>query len=350
MNKQTLFSFELEPGMITYEDVLDSSGRLIIPKDTVLDEDIIYKLDFFSILELIVYNEEPSSQDSKDSISTESIKFSRDYDSFLKNIKTNLNSFVSDQNAITEKELIKPIFSLIDDCKNTIQLFDILHNLKNTVEPVYHHSLNVSIISVVLGSWLHLSQSDLEQLALAGILHDIGKTIIPPQILNKTSKLTDEELQIVHSHVTLGYNIIKELDLDPRIKEACLLHHERCDGSGYPNHYTLSKIPTFAKIISIADVYEAMTSQRSYRKEFCTFDVIRIFDAEGLNKYDPKYIMTFLENIVSAYLHNNVILSDGRKGSIVMINKSCLYRPVVQCGDNFIDLSKNTNLKIKSVL
>jgi HD-GYP domain-containing protein (c-di-GMP phosphodiesterase class II) len=97
-------------------------------------------------------------------------------------------------------------------------------------------------------------------------------------------------------------------------------------------------------------VYDAMTARRSYRGALCPFDVIQMFDEEGLNKYDPHYIMTFLNRITSSYLHNNVRLNDGREGEIVMINPMCLYRPMVRVGSEFIDLLKNPNLKIEAIL
>lgn len=154
----------------------------------------------------------------------------------------------------------------------------------------------------------------------------------------------------MRDHVKRGYQLLKDQPIDIRIKEVCLLHHERCDGSGYPFHAEASRITPFAKIVAIADVYDAMTARRSYRGALCPFDVIQMFDEEGLNKYDPHYIMTFLNRITSSYLHNNVRLNDGREGEIVMINPMCLYRPMVRVGSEFIDLLKNPNLKIEAIL
>lgn len=363
MAKQLLFSFELEPGMIVSEDVLDPNGRLIIPKNTALDADTIFKLEFFSILEVPVYDSNHAS--SKEVIASKASenysqkvkstpeynKFAYHHSTFIKKVKKNLNDLAFSGIPVKQDLLVEQIFSLIQDSKNTIQIFDIIHNLDESEDQTYHHSINVAVISIVLGKWLGFSRSDLEQLALAGLLHDVGKIVIPQDILNKTGKLTDEEFQIVRSHVMKGYEILRDQkELDIRIKEACLLHHERCDASGYPFKVGASKIVPFAKIIAIADVYDAMTSNRTYREEFCPFDVIQMFDSEGLYKYDPQYIMTFLENIVAAYLHNNVRLSDGRTGEIIMINKVCLYRPIVQCDGDFIDLMKHPDLKIQAIL
>ena len=118
------------------------------------------------------------------------------------------------------------------------------------------------------------------------------------------------------------------------------MHHERCDGSGYPFGIKNGKIDTFAKMVAIVDVYDAMTSARIYRGPMCPFKVVDIFESEGLQKYDTRFIMTFLENIVNTYMLNRVKLSDGREGDIVFINKQKYSRPTIKSGDEFIDLMK----------
>lgn len=360
MAKKMLFSFELEPGMIVAEDILDSTGRLILTKGMSLDPDTISKLEFFSISEVPITDEpveevadEPvTTPDYADRVkaSPEFQSFNSDYEKAVELVKTNLDALAISKTPVNSEALIDTVFSLIGNCKTMIQLFDIMYNLEPTDEPTYHHCLNVAIISVVLGRWIGYKRSDLNQLALAGIIHDVGKLAVPIRLLNKTGKLTDEEFALIKSHVKKGYNIVKNQVLDTRIKDSVIYHHERCDGSGYPFHSKMDQIPDFAKIIAIADVYDAMTSSRTYRQGHCPFEVIKIFDSEGLYKYDAQFIMTFLENIVSSYMHNDVLLSDGRTGEIVMINKNCLYRPVVKCGEEFVDLIKERDLSIKQIL
>ena len=294
----------------------------------------------------------PELLDYSDKVKTspEYKQFSTDYEEIVALLKYNLDSLVRGNKPVDAVNLVKAVFLLIKDCKTTIQVFDVMYNLNPTDEPIYHHSLNVAIISVILGRWLGMKRSDLNQLALAGLLHDAGKLMIPTDVLNKQGKLTDDEFTLIKSHVKKGYDIVKNHRLDVRIKDAVIYHHERCDGSGYPFRSKLDEIPDFAKIIAIADVYDAMTSSRSYRKGHCPFEVIQIFDSEGLCKYDPQYIMTFLHNIVNSYMHNDVKLSDGRIGNIVMINNNCLYRPIVKCGDEFVDLFKERDIHIEQIL
>ena len=362
MSKEILFSFELESGMIVADDVFDQKGRLILSKGTTLDSDTISKLEFFSILEVpidtsaeslpVVEEIVPTASSSSNRIkkSVEYKRFSEDYSKGINVTKNLLDSIAHQHPSVDVPLVMGTVKKLLSDCNNSIQVFNILQNMENSDELTYQHSLKVTLISQVLGRWLGMSMADLEQLAFAGLLHDIGKLAIPSNVLNKKEKLTDAEFELVKSHVLRGYEFIKDMNWDIRVKEACLLHHERCDGSGYPFKVKIDRISPFAKIIAIADVYDAMTSARSYRKGFCPFDVIQIFDSEGLYKYDPHYIMTFLENIVSSYQNNPVRLSDGREGEIIMINKHCLYKPVIKSGQEFIDLSRQPGLKITEIL
>lgn len=357
MSKKILFSYELKPGMIAAEDILDSNGTLIIPAGQAFDNDTIDKLHSFSIPDVPIEDAPKGTGNvipdyaGKVKASPEYKVFSAEYENEIALVKRNLDGLAADGRPVDSQALIDAVFNLTKNCKTIIQVFDILSNLAPSDEPVYHHSINVAIIAVMLGRWLDMPQEELNQLALSGILHDVGKLNIPPATLNKTGKLTDEELTTVHNHVKYGYNILKDQQqLDPRIKDAALYHHERCDRSGYPFRMAPERIPEFAKLIAIADVYDAMTSTRTYRKSFCPFEVIQIFDSEGLGKYDPQYIMTFLENIVLSYMNNDVLLSDGRIGEIVMINKGCLYKPIVKIGEEFVDLYFTNDLRIEQII
>lgn len=365
MAKQILFSFEVTPGMVIAEDLYNPAGQLVLPAGFVLDEATISKLEYYAILEVPV-DDSPAPQPAPQPAAAPAIhnndygaqlrksddfkKFKTDYEASVAHLTTVLTESIKSGNPIDTESIYQDTVHLISSSKNTLHIFDIIHNLRSNDDMICSHSENVALISNILGKWLNLSPEDLKVLTIAGLLHDIGKLTIPKGVLNKPGKLSDEEFAMMKAHVKKGYNILRDQPLDIRIKEACLLHHERCDGSGYPFQASASRITSFAKIIAIADVYDAMTASRSYRGAICPFDVIQMFDEEGLNKYDPHYIMTFLNRISTAYLHNNVRLTDGRVGEIVMINPMCLYRPMVRVGTEFIDLLKNPELRIEAIV
>ena len=365
MAKKVLFSFEVKPGMVIAEDLYNPAGQLVLPAGFVLDEATISKLEYYTILEVPIDDspapvpkaEPAASSHPEDTRYSEKLKNSKDFKQFkadyevsVKHLTNVLSEVASTGKPIDTESIYNDAAHLINTSKNTIHIFDIIHNLRNYDDIISTHSQNVALISNILGQWLGIKGEDLKVLTTAGLLHDIGKLTIPQNILNKPGRLSDEEYALMKEHVKRGYQLLKDQPVDIRIKEVCLLHHERCDGSGYPFHAEASRITPFAKIVAIADVYDAMTAQRSYRGAFCPFDVIQMFDEEGLNKYDPHYIMTFLNRITATYLHNNVRLNDGRIGEIVMINPMCLYRPMVQVGNEFIDLLKYPKLKIEAIV
>ena len=182
------------------------------------------------------------------------------------------------------------------------------------------------------------------------MLHDIGKLSIPDSIIKKPGKLSNEEFAIVKTHTTKGYDILSSQTLPDAVKYAALMHHERCDGTGYPRRLKYDKIDRFARLVAIADVYDAMTSARVYRGPMSPFTVVETFEREGLQKYDPEYILVFLEHIVNTYLNNRVLLSDGRKGEVVLINKQALSKPLIQLEDGFLDLAKHKDIIIEKIL
>lgn len=364
MAVKTLFSFEVQPGMVVASDLYNLAGQLVLPAGFVLDEATIAKLEYYTILEVPIddspkqpVSQEPVAQVADTATHSETVKRSADffefkthYDAAINRIAGTLPQIVRTGGGVNTEILFTGIQSLLSTTKNTIHIFDMIHNLRNQDDVTASHSVNVALISNILGKWLGYNEEDLKILTLAGLLHDIGKYTIPANILNKPGRLTDEEFALIKEHPKRGYEILRSFPIDIRIKEACLLHHERCDGTGYPFKTVSDRIPSVAKIVAIADVYDAMTASRSYRGAICPFEVIRMFDEEGLKRYDPHYIMTFLNHISETYLHTNVRLSNGSVGEIVMINQLCLYRPVVRVGTEFIDLMKETQLKIESLV
>ena len=117
------------------------------------------------------------------------------------------------------------------------------------------------------------------------------------------------------------------------------MHHEKCDGSGYPYGLAKDEIDKFAKIVTIADIFDAMTSERVYRKAMCPFSVIKSFEDEGIQKYEIKYILTFLENVANSYLNHRVTLTNGMEGDVIFINRDNYSRPVIRTtSDEIIDL------------
>ena len=256
-----------------------------------------------------------------------------------------------ESHTLAPKTLMMEILEILNEQKfNTIELFDMLHNIKTVEDSIYAHCINVAYIARVIGKWMKLDHDIVDDLTIAGLFHDIGKTLVPKDILDKPGKLTPQEYEIVKMHSKMGYDLLISSGLNARILNAILNHHERCDGSGYPNGIDGSKIDDFTMIIAVADVYDAMTSARSYRHSLCPFKVIANFEDEGLQKYRPSVILTFLSKIANSYQNNRVRLSDNSIGNIVLLNDKQLSRPIIQLNDgSFIDLTTRSDLSIEAI-
>lgn len=296
--------------------------------------------------------EETKTHSQKIVESSEFKDFQLDYFSALSSLKDVFEGVANNKAyRINERELVNSISPLFVSRNTITELFDMLHHMRSLDDTVYAHCINVALIARMIGRWLHLDQHDLDVLTCCGLLHDIGKISIPEEILNKPGKLTDEEFAMIKSHPKTGYELLRNQDIDNRIKQSALMHHERYDGSGYPNGLSSELLIDYAMIIAIADVYDAMTAARSYRVPLCPFQVIANFENEGYQKYHTKFLLVFLSRIASTYQNNRVMLNDGRACKIVMLNQNYLSRPIVQFDDGeCIDLSNEKELHITKIL
>ncbi len=258
----------------------------------------------------------------------------------------------------------------VDHIKNTVSdiVDDILNNsdniivnmldIKNFDDYTYEHSVNVAVYSIILGKSLNYNVRDLNKLGVGAILHDIGKILIPPEILFKEGKLNDEEYQIVKDHSELGYDYIKDArEISPVSKTAILSHHERLDGSGYPREKTRDELHDFAKIVAITDVYDALTSDRTYRKRWPVHEAISYIMSNSDQKFDNYFVDKFVRNLAIYPNGTMVSLSNGQKAIVKEQNTNYPTRPILRIvedaeGNELIetmDLLNNLNIVIDEV-
>ena len=356
------FTSELKEGMVTLTDTYSTKGKLILPKNTVITKSIITRLVSNDVLFVEVEDEvvELISENASGNtfgIDEETIKskpeykkFRRRYEKNVLDISDHLNDIVNKNASIDTVAMLDSTMNILKSTDSPLSIFTMLSTMKDYDDSTFNHSLNVSLICNIFGRWLNLKEEDVELVTTAGLFHDIGKLLIPENIIKKPGKLTDEEYKIIKTHSKLGYDLLKKKNADMHVQFAALMHHEKCDGTGYPLGITENQIDWVAQIVTIADIYEAMTSKRVYRGALSPFTVINNFEENGLRKYNPKYLLTFLENVVNSYMNCKVKLSNGEEGDIVYINKVNLSKPLIKTKDNFIDLSKNYHVSIEKIL
>ncbi|NLM06253.1 MAG: HD-GYP domain-containing protein [Tissierellia bacterium] len=338
--------YEVEDGMILAEDVVDEvTGNVLMPKDSVLDFASKNRLENYHVHSVLIVD---TNDEEKDSIL--------------------MNAVLTESYNAIEEELVgiyedlksgKEIYFSEDDNKFEIlsreaaeenDILSQLYLLKNKDDYTYNHGMGVGVLAAKLGGWLNLSANDIKKLSIAGTFHDIGKVKIDDSIVFKRGPLTDEEYEEIKKHPQHSYDIVKEYsDYDQDILDAIHHHHERLDGSGYPHGLKGDEISMFARIIGVCDVYHAIISNRVYKPKDSPFKAARILRESSFQHLDPYVVRVFLDNISRFYVGNKVLLSDGRKGTIVYIDQVDRDAPVVKVGEEFIDFKVRRDIKILEI-
>lgn len=212
------------------------------------------------------------------------------------------------------------------------------------------NSILCAMTSYQLAKWNKFPEKDWLPIAMAGLLHDIGNVKVDPAIFNKPSGLTAEEIQEMRQHTVYGFKLLEGIaSFNQGIWLAALQHHERIDGSGYPLKVKGEKIHPYAKIVAIADMYHAMTSNRKYRKAESPYLVLEELHAGSFGKLDPLYVQTFIER--TTQFHNGVFvkLNDGRIGEIVFTDRQNPTRPMISINGQIVNLGLNRQWHIVEV-
>lgn len=353
---------QVQIGMISAENIYNSSGLLLVPKNASINQTHLFRMKLYQVFSILVYNndsfninqgsaamEQPIVQDNLTNDKA-FLNFMKYYDSAIVEIRTLITALMCGKN--TEEQLYSCCNQVLDHMDNHHLLFEYLYHIrcKNPDNAVFIHSLNVALLCHIFGNWLRLSDEECKELTLAGLLHDVGKCEIDSDILNKPGKLTPEEFEIIKAHPLNGFTKFKDTNLSYGIKMAILQHHEKLDGSGYPFGFQKDQIHDYAKIIGITDMYEAVTSDRTYHKRIPPFMVLDIFEKDGYDAMDSHFLSVFLENIALLYIGKTVILSNGESGKIVFINRKTPSRPLVQVGSKIYNLEFELSLEITDVI
>lgn len=229
----------------------------------------------------------------------------------------------------------KELKNVVDDITSELVLNDdVLLNLvslKGTSSYTYEHSVNVSVICIALGKMLGYSKGDLFKLGMGGMLHDVGKTLIPEEIINKPAKLNGHEFKIIRKHPRLGFKYLQEVDVvSPLSRIVVYSHHERVDGSGYPRGLKGEEIHEFAKIAAIADVFDALTSNRVYRDRWPTYKAAEHIMNNTERLFDYNLVKKFLPRISFYPNGSEIILSNGYRALVKEQNIGFPTRPILR--------------------
>lgn len=330
----------VKAGSFLAKTIYDDRGAILLREGVQLTESYIKRVKMLGMFCMYI-NDEYSEKEVEDIIKPElrqkAIKSIKD--TFYSFEKFNLNtgkSSIQDKKLITEKqnyfksinEIVREITEELIGRKNVlINIVDI----KSLDSYTYQHSVNVAVLSLVLGIQLQLDKKKLYDLCLGALIHDIGKALIPNDILLKNDKLTEEEANIVREHTEKGYDFLKgSVDISATARIIALQHHEREDGNGYPDKRKNDEINQLAKIVAVADVYDALTSDRPYREAMSPNDAVEYIMANGQTQFDYEVVKAFSKSIVPYPEGTLVRLSNGEIAVVEEVYPNFTLRPKVK--------------------
>lgn len=303
-----------EPGMIVGKSIFNEEGHVLVNYRVTLTEKLIQRMIEKGLKGLYIEDSLSSDIDVENLIT----------DGLEVKAAQALNEMDIDAAMDVAGEITDELSLQGDISVNLV-------SLRTTSDYTYKHSINVAILSVLTGIGLGLKRSMLRELAAAGLLHDIGKINIPPETMDKAGPLTEEEYELIKKHSEFGYEKIKNnISISSKTKMGVYMHHENINGTGYPMGLSGDQIYMFAKIIHIADVYDAITSERVYKKAQSPAEAIEFLMKNAGTMFQPEYVKAFITYIPVYPKGRNVILSDGTTAVVVENRQHHTLYPVVR--------------------
>lgn len=323
--------------------IYDAQGRVLVAKGSVLDDYVIESLLKLGIMSVYIQEgtEDEPEEEKKEQISVLAQKNIEQLrtpdrskimltDSVRKRVAQGIqyiyNNAEASNLADATDNIANELMHAIE--KNDAVAIDI-GALKTSDEYTFKHSVDVATISMILAKQQGLSKKQIYEIGVSGLLHDIGKTKVPNEILNKPGRLNDEEFAIMKEHSVYGYKMLKDREeFVPEIKFGVLQHHEKANGKGYPMGVPESQITLYAKIISVADVYDALVTERSYKKAFSQRDAVEMI-MSMTSELDMTAMRSFMESVILYPVDSVVELSNGEHARVVENLPHYTLRPTV---------------------
>lgn len=321
---------ELVSGMVIARNVYENdSDKILLYEGSVLDSVTIFNLKERYNIESVWTKTDISSDSLK-----RQMKAEIDVHESLNTLKEVFGN--DEETPITEltEEASEQIDALADELLESIEMDDNLllkmHQLQSYDDYTYKHCLRVAMMAVSIGKQLGLNREELRSLAQASLLHDIGKRMISIDIIRKPSKLTSDEFDEIKKHPVLGYRLLREHGgYSQDVMNAVLMHQEKYDGTGYPLGIKGEQITYLARIITVADVYDALTSNRPYRQPWSVAEAEEFMMGGSYTHFDYDIIVAFLATFAPYPVGGKVLLNDGRTATVLNNNINVL-RPLVR--------------------
>lgn len=332
---------EVEIGMVLGEDIYGSFDMLYASKGDIITAKLLeglikQDLDFIYI-ETSDEVEEPQIEDN----TTELV---------LSLINEELKRYhLLNRNVYERIEF--PVSNVVARLVFDDEAISLLKRMSEIDAYTFNHAIHVGLLSGLIGYWQKSNHQTIEKLFYTGLFHDVGKLSIDKNILLKPGPLTDEEFELIKTHTLKGVELTSTLkDVDEDILQAILQHHEKKNGLGYPEKASWKMVHPYAKIVGVADVYDALTSKKCYSDMISPIHACDILFSESLESIDEHASTTLIRNMQKMYIGLKVRLSNGQEGEIVFINKYDPNKPLVKSGTVFYDMTNKDAPTIVDVI
>lgn len=314
--------------------IYDDYGNLLLGKGVFLTNSLLTKILAHNIY--YVYLDDQFSE----GIEPQGMLREKSMVTSVQTIKSIMTKILNNENAnstsgiipLKEYQLVENLIKkIMDELGDNPDMLYLVTELIGTDMYTYQHSVNVAILSILTFRKLGYNEKLIKNISMGALLHDIGKVRINNELINKQDTLTDEEFLEMKNHASYGYDMIKkDCLLSAHAKSVIKYHHEKLDGTGYPSGLEGEAIPEYVRVITICDMYDAMTTDRSYRKRMPIYKALEILMGESVYKIDGNIYKSFIQNICVYPLGSGVRLSDGRIGIIKEYRKEFPDRPTIR--------------------
>lgn len=335
---------DLEMGMILDEDIIEEqTGVILIARNMAITKQFIQNLISKEIDKVSIRKEEIPKEKYNQPLVDNYSKVGEKLDNLFIKVKNGRK--------VAASGIVNDMKGFVREIVGERDILTQMRLLKKKDDYTFNHSLGVSILAASLGKWLNYSLEEIEDLAIAGLFHDIGKLRISDNIINKSGNLTEEEFEIMKKHSFYSFEMLSAGGkFNDDILLGVLQHHEKMNATGYPNGVSGDRIHRYARIISICDIYHALTSRRVYRDRESPLKVADYIRSESFSTLDPYITQVFLKNISKFYVGNKVVLNTGEIGIIVYIHPQDKTKPIVQVANKFIDLLRNHDIEVADII
>ncbi|MGV8145302.1 MAG: HD-GYP domain-containing protein [Alkaliphilus sp.] len=332
---EKVYLAELKNGEIINRDLCNAYGAILIHKGTKITDSLKQKLlnnnvqFFFSSRELTP-TANTYAEFFDDSIIKKMEEANKVYEESFDEL-ANQFEFFKENHHINKKVMTDIATQLVDSISGSDQIFIGVQGIKEKDFYTYIHSLDVAVFSIIFSNSMNLSESETREIALAALLHDVGKIQIPDSILTKPSRLTDSEMKQMKNHPVIGYNILKnELTYPDEISLVALQHHEKINKKGYPLGVSWDSLHPYSRMVAICDIYDAVTAKRVYRKGMLPHEAIEFLLSIANIELDYSLTKQFVRAVAPYPLFTKVLLNTGEEGVVIRLHDNYPHRPVVR--------------------